>query len=135
MRGGLDGPGLVIAVVEDDNAALVAAAAPGCDLLEGATLVLHLLPDVVVPRPFQASLLVGGHGLMLLHGEQPRLGLRLDEAGGEGTPSWLMTRAPPRVRRPSGVSRGSDLMGRSAGDPEEREPDDDEDAVFIRLGI
>src|SRR4051812_24621578 len=59
------------------------------------------------------------------------------EGEGEGRPPSLMTRAPPQGRRPSGVSCGSGLTGRSAGEPEEREPepDDEEVHVFIRRGV
>ena len=68
---------------------------------------------------------------------------RLEE--GEGRLPSLMMRAgalvddegTAAVRRPSGVSCGSGLTGRSAGEPEEREPNPDEEevAVSIRRGV
>ena len=58
------------------------------------------------------------------------------EEGGEGPrPPSLITRATPWVWRLSGVSSGSGLMGRSAGEPEEREPDDEELAVSIHRDV
>ena len=52
-------------------------------------LVEHLLADIVVPHPLEGGLVGGGHLRVLrLHGEQFRLGLRLDQAerarGGAG---------------------------------------------------
>ena len=44
----------------------------------------------------------------------------------------LMTRAPLRVRRRSGVYSGSGLTGRSASEPE---PDDEEVPGSIRRGV
>ena len=52
------------------------------DLVEGEALARHLLADVVLPRQFKGGLVGGSHGLLLLlHGEQPRHGLRPDMAG------------------------------------------------------
>ncbi|KAE8766379.1 hypothetical protein D1007_62402 [Hordeum vulgare] len=55
----------------------------------------------------------------------------------ENKPPLLMTLPLVRVRHPSGVSSSFGLTRRSAGDPEERErePDKEEDAVSMRLGI
>ncbi|KAE8801327.1 hypothetical protein D1007_23022 [Hordeum vulgare] len=57
---------------------------------------------------------------------------RREEASGS-----LMTMPPLRVRHLNDVSYGSDLMGRSVGDPEERERelDEEDDLVSIRHGV
>ena len=59
------------------------AAVPSGDLLEGTVLVLLLQPDVVLARPLEGGLIIGGHVLMLvLHDDEPRLCLWIDEVGG-----------------------------------------------------
>ncbi|XP_044374941.1 uncharacterized protein [Triticum aestivum] len=86
-------PGLVLLVaVEDDDAALLAPAAPGLELRVRSALAAYLLPDVVLLHPLEGGLVVRGRhlGVLRLHREQPRLWLRPDQAkgtawGGPGT--------------------------------------------------
>ena len=124
---------LLAALVKDDDDALLAAASTGGDLLQGVALALHFFPYVVVPRPFQGDLVVGGHGeVLLLDGQQPHLRLRLDEAGGS---VGLIDDAGAACVPSSGVSCGSGLTGSNAGDLEEREPDDEDIPISILLGV
>ncbi|KAE8795490.1 hypothetical protein D1007_29721 [Hordeum vulgare] len=128
---------ILVVVIEDDDAVLLAVATPGGDLLKGAALALHLLSDIVVPHPFEGGLVGGCHvEVLLLEGRNVGsvFGLmRREEASGS-----LVMKPPLRVHRPSGISCGSGLTGRSAGDPpkeRERDPDEVDDPVSIRLGI
>ena len=84
-RWGAGRPGLVLLVaVEDDDAALLAPAALGLELHVRPALAKHLLANIVLLRPIKGGLVVGGHHVRVLwlHREQPRLGLRLDQAEG-----------------------------------------------------
>lgn len=130
---GVGRPGrLLVAVVEYDDTALLAAVASNDDLLEGVALALHFLPDVVVPHPFERPVSLSAAMASCSFTERSAgsvfgLTRREEEAGGEGTPPSLMTRASLHVRRPSGISRGSRLTGRSVGDPN--------DVVSMRLDV
>ncbi|KAE8786193.1 hypothetical protein D1007_39977 [Hordeum vulgare] len=58
--------------------------------------------------------------------------------GGEGKqPPSLMMRLSPRLRRRSGISCSSGLteMSVAGANPKEREPEDDEDGISMRLGV